>query len=125
MTATKFMSATTLGSVVADLIRATKHDSTPRTRDAQLLCDIDLSILGSAPDEYAAYSRAIRDEYAWVPFPKYAEARIRVLETFLARPSVFMLDELQQKFGEQAVSNMGEEIRSLSKPPPDESPDTL
>jgi predicted metal-dependent HD superfamily phosphohydrolase len=88
-------------------------------------CDIDLSILGRAPDEYAAYAHAIRDEYAWVPFPKYAEARIRVLETFLARPSVFVLDELQQRFGEQAVSNMREEIRSLANPPPDKSPDTL
>jgi len=115
--AAEFLSATPLGTVVADLIRATKHDAPPLTPDASLLCDIDLSILGRGPDEYDAYARAIREEYAWVPFPQYAEARTRVLEGFLARPVIFVLSELEERFGEQAKANLGREICSLLHPP--------
>ena len=114
--AAEFLSATPLGTVVADLIRATKHDTPPPTRDAGLLCDIDLSILGRKPMEYDAYTRAIREEYAWVPFPQYAEARTRVLEGFLTRPSIFVLGELEERFGKQARENLGLEIRSLAQP---------
>ena len=114
--AAEFLSATPLGTVVADLIRATKHDTPPPTRDAGLLCDIDLGILGRKPVEYDAYARAIREEYAWVPFPQYAEARTRVLEGFLTRPSIFVLGELEERFGKQARENLGREIRGLAQP---------
>ena len=116
--AAEFLAATPLGSVVADLIRATKHDAPPPTRDAALLCDIDLSILGRESDEYDAYARAIRQEYAWVAFPQYAEARTRVLEGFLARPSIFVLGELEERFGKRARANLAREIRSLANPEP-------
>ena len=116
--AAEFLSGTPLGTVVANLIRATKHDAPPPTRDAALLCDIDLSILGREPGEYDAYTRAVRQEYAWVPFQKYAEARTRVLEGFLARPAIFVLDELEERFGEQAKANLGLEICSLANPVP-------
>ncbi len=116
--AAEFLSATPLGVVAADLIRATKQDTPPLTRDAALLCDIDVSILGRNPDEYDAYARAIREEYAWVPLVEYAGARTRVLEGFLARPSIFTLDELEERFGEQARVNMGREIMNLAKPDP-------
>jgi len=116
--AAEFLSVTALGAVVADLIRATKHDTPPVTRDAGLLCDIDLSILGRAPDEYDAYARAIREEYAWVPFPQYAEARTRVLEGFLARQTIFVMGELEERFGKQAKVNLAREIRSLANPNP-------
>jgi len=116
--AAEFLSATPPGAVVADLIRATRHDTLPVARDAALLCDIDLSILGCGPDEYDAYARAIREEYAWVPSVEYAKARTRVLEGFLARPSVFVLGELEKRFGEQARVNLRREIRSLANPAP-------
>ena len=118
VTAAEFLSTTTLGPEVAELIRATKHDSTPPTRDAALLCDIDLSILGREPNEYDAYSRAVRQEYAWVPFLQYAAARIRVLEGFLRRPAIFVLAELEDQFGKQAKVNLGREIDSLANPEP-------
>lgn len=40
--AVEFLAAATHGNVVADLIRATRHDGQPGTPDAALLCDIDL-----------------------------------------------------------------------------------
>jgi predicted metal-dependent HD superfamily phosphohydrolase len=122
--AAEFLAAAPLGALVADLIRDTKHDSPPRTRDAELLCDIDLGILGRSPNKYDSYARAIREEYAWVPLPQYAEARTRMLEGFLARPAIFVLDELQELFGEQARANLTREILSLAEPLPD-YPDRL
>src|SRR5262249_40856713 len=47
---------------VAALIMATKHDAVPNGIDAQLLVDIDLSILGAAPARFDEYERQVRLE---------------------------------------------------------------
>jgi predicted metal-dependent HD superfamily phosphohydrolase len=47
---------------VTALVRATKHDQAPDSRDAKLLVDVDLSILGREPKVFAAYDCAIREE---------------------------------------------------------------
>jgi predicted metal-dependent HD superfamily phosphohydrolase len=111
--ATEFLSATTHGAVVADLIRATRHDGMPGSHDAALLCDIDLSILGRPPAAYDAYARAIRQEYAWVPLPDFVKGRTRVLESFLARSSVFVLEEMEKVYGAKARANLEREISTL------------
>jgi predicted metal-dependent HD superfamily phosphohydrolase len=87
--AVEFLSNTPRASTVADLIMATKHGKDGLSADSALICDIDLSILGRPPAEYAAYAAAIRLEYAWVPPPQYAEGRSRVLGGFLKRPALF------------------------------------
>jgi predicted metal-dependent HD superfamily phosphohydrolase len=69
--AAEFLSVTSHGPVVADLIRATRHDGQHCTTDAALICDIDLSILGRPAAVYDAYARAIRQEYAWVPIADF------------------------------------------------------
>ena len=112
--AVEYLSATPLGSVVANLIMATKHAATPEIGDGRFISDIDLSILGRPPAEYAAYAAAIRLEYAWVPQPQYAAGRSRVLHGFLNRPVLFNHAEFQQKFGEQAKANLNWEIRVLT-----------
>jgi predicted metal-dependent HD superfamily phosphohydrolase len=109
-----FLSATTHGAVVADLIRATRHDRHPCTADAALLCDIDLSILGRPPAVYDAYARAIRQEYEWVALPDFVKGRTRVLEAFLGRPSVFVLEEMEKIYGQHARVNLEREIRDLA-----------
>jgi predicted metal-dependent HD superfamily phosphohydrolase len=114
VTAEGFLAATAFGNVVGDLIRATKHHLTPGTPDAALLCDIDLSILGRTPGEYDAYARAIRREYSWVPQVEYARGRTRVLEAFLGKPSIFVLDELEARYGAPARANLLREIGYLA-----------
>ena len=47
--------------------------------DAQLLVDIDLSILGSPAERFERYDQDVRKEYAWVPGFRYQEARAQVL----------------------------------------------
>lgn len=109
-----FLAAMTFGSLVGDLIRATKHHVTTGTPDAALLCDIDLSILGRSPGEYDAYARAIRQEYSWVPLAEYVKGRTRVLEAFLDRPSIFALEEQERRFGALARVNLLREIGCLA-----------
>ena len=65
--AAEFLWITPYAAMVADLIMATKHGANALNGDAALICDIDLSILGRPPAEYAAYAAAISREYAWVP----------------------------------------------------------
>ena len=112
--AERFLAATAFGGLVGDLIRATKHHNTTGTPDAALLCDIDLSILGRSPGEYDAYARAIRQEYSWVPRAEYVRGRIRVLEAFLGRPSIYALEELGRRFGAAARVNLLREIGCLA-----------
>lgn len=113
--AAKFLSDTSHGARVADLIRATRHHDLPGTPDEALLCDIDLSILGRPPVIYDAYARAIRQEYAWVPLVDFVKGRTRVLESFLSRPSVFVLEEMEEIYGKHARLNLLREIHDLAE----------
>ena len=79
-----------------------------------LLCDIDLSILGRPPAVYDVYACAIRQEYAWVPLPDFVKGRTRVLESFLGRPSVFVVEEIEEIYGELARANLEREIQDLA-----------
>ncbi len=79
---------------VTDLLRST---------DAQLLVDIDLSILGSPAERFERYDRDVRKEYAWVPGFRYREARAQVLQSFLDRPRLY--------HGENAVALLEAQAR--------------
>jgi predicted metal-dependent HD superfamily phosphohydrolase len=85
-----------------------------RGRSCRGICDIDLSILGRPPAEYAAYAAAIRLEYAWVPPPQYAEGRSRVLGGFLKREALFHHMEFQQRFDAPAKVNLTWELCELA-----------
>ena len=115
--AAEFLAPTPLGPEVVDLVLATRHGTFALSADAALICDIDLSILGRPPAQYAAYAEAIRLEYAWVPPPQYAEGRSRVLGGFLERPQIFTHREFRQRFGAQAKVNLAWELRELASPP--------
>lgn len=96
---------------VRGLILATRHAAPPATPDAALVADIDLSILGAAPDEFARYEAAIRREYAHVPDDAYRAGRASVLHGFLARPRIYATDHFAARCESAARQNLG---RSLS-----------
>jgi predicted metal-dependent HD superfamily phosphohydrolase len=91
-------------------------DDEAATRDASLFLDMDLSILGSAPDAFDAYERAVRREYGWVEEPMWRAGRGAVLKDFLARPHIFHTEEFRQRFEPQARLNMARSLESLQKP---------
>lgn len=51
------------------LVMATRHKAVPRGTDAELLVDVDLSILGAAPERFDQYEKQVREEYAGYRFP--------------------------------------------------------
>lgn len=71
---------------VVDLVRATDHRvEGVRSPMADLLLDIDLAILGAAPERFKEYEQQVRAEYAWVPEERYQEGRSALLAEFRAR----------------------------------------
>ncbi|GAA6142494.1 N-methyl-D-aspartate receptor NMDAR2C subunit [Hydrogenophaga sp. 5NK40-0174] len=103
-------SATTQQSV-HDLIMATCHDALPTDADQQLLVDIDLSILGAAPERFAQYERQVRFEYQWVPGPIYGLKRQQVLRGFLKRERIYATDIFHSRWEAQARINLGLAVR--------------
>lgn len=89
-------------------------DDVAATRDASLFLDMDLSILGAAPDAFDAYERAVRREYGWVEEPMWRAGRGAVLKSFLARPHIFHTQEFRQRFEPQARLNMARSLQALT-----------
>jgi predicted metal-dependent HD superfamily phosphohydrolase len=99
---------------VAGLILATRHLTVPSEADAQLLCDIDLSILGRAPAVFDRFERAIRQEYSQVAEAEYRSERAAVLARFLRRAVIYQTVYFRERFEEQARINLKRAISDLA-----------
>ncbi len=95
---------------VEQLVMATQHDAAPVDGDERLLVDIDLSILGAAPERFTEYDRQIRAEYSWVPEAVYSMKRKAVLSSFLARPSIYSTPYFRERLEAQARINLSAAI---------------
>lgn len=82
-------------------------------RDAALFLDMDLAILGAAPDVFDAYEQAVRQEYGWVEAPMWNAGRGAVLKAFLARPHIFHTEEFRHRFEPRARQNMARSLKTL------------
>ena len=101
---------------VGELILATKHNKQVDDPEAQTIVDIDLHTLGGSAKEYEEYSKAIRQEYDWVPEADYIKGRVAVLKSFLDRPHIYYTDHFRQFYEQTARRNLAEEIRRLNQP---------
>ena len=90
----------------AALVLATRHAGVPRSPHEQLICDIDLSILGREPGIFDAFERRIRREYAWVPAPMYRRERSAILSGFLRRRSIYQTDQFRHRYEALARANL-------------------
>lgn len=91
---------------VARLVLLTRHDAPASEPAGRLLCDVDLSILGATPDEFDAYDRAIRAEYAWVPEDAYRHARREVLDALLRRNPLYQTEHFRRRYEAAARANL-------------------
>lgn len=96
------------------ILLTTHHRPNADDTDGIILCDADLYILGAPPAEYAAYSHAIRTEYAHVPDSAWQTGRAQVMQRFLERPHIFHGDwEGVASHEAQARRNITTEITAL------------
>jgi predicted metal-dependent HD superfamily phosphohydrolase len=93
---------------VAEMIRGTRgHAPTPSAGpDGALVIDIDLSILGAAPDVFARFEEQIRREYQWVDEATFRAGRRAVLARFLSRTEIYRTPLLRDRFEVQARQNL-------------------
>jgi predicted metal-dependent HD superfamily phosphohydrolase len=101
-------------SRVEALILATRHDGRPPTRDAELVVDVDLSILGADAARFDEYEVQVRSEYDWVPEPAFREARARLLRAFLAREHVYLTASFRERLESRARANLARSLARLS-----------
>jgi predicted metal-dependent HD superfamily phosphohydrolase len=101
---------------IAALIACTTHASHPEGTDARLLVDIDLSILGAAPDRYQRFERDVRREYASVPEELYRAGRLRVLSRFLERLAIYETPYFYERLERQARANLSAATEALRGP---------
>jgi predicted metal-dependent HD superfamily phosphohydrolase len=95
------------------LILATKHDAEPDCPDAALLVDVDLAILGAAPERFDEYERQVRQEYSWVPDVLFRRKRREVLEGFLARSHLYSTGHFRTCYEALARANLRRSIKRL------------
>lgn len=84
--------------------------------DMRYFMDIDISILGTEPDVYAAYQRAIRQEYQHVDDASYRQGRAEVLHHFierLQRHGLYQTPYFAKRLHHQAQRNVQHELDSL------------
>jgi predicted metal-dependent HD superfamily phosphohydrolase len=105
-----------IASQVARLVRLTRGHDAVADRAGQLICDIDLSILGRPVELFDGYDRRVRAEYAWVPEPAYRAGRARVLEAFLRREALFQTPDFRRRFEAQARVNLRRALAALGQP---------
>jgi predicted metal-dependent HD superfamily phosphohydrolase len=102
---------------VARLVRLTAgHRVESGDRNGAVLADADLAILGGAPDDYAAYARAIRAEYAAVPDELFRPGRAAILTDLLGLPELFRTPTARARYEARARTNLAAEIAELTSP---------
>ncbi len=99
---------------VARLVRLTDHVAPPADPVGELVCDVDLSILGRPEPEFDEYERRIREEYGQVPDPLYRAGRARVLAKLLAREPLFRTDYFRHRYENSARHNLRRSLDSLA-----------
>jgi predicted metal-dependent HD superfamily phosphohydrolase len=96
------------------MVMATKHAEVPQDADTQLLVDVDLAILGAAPQRFDESDAQVRREYAHVPEADFRPGRTRVLRGFLQRPRIYATELFRRRFEAQARENLARAIAHWS-----------
>ena len=99
---------------VARLVRLTEqHRPTAEDLDGGALCDADLAILAADADRYAAYTAAVRREYAHVADDEFRHGRAAILRALLGKPTLFHTAYARDRWEVGAHANVAAELRLL------------
>src|SRR5687767_3229928 len=105
--------STDIAERVSHSILATRHDTEVTGTDAQLMVDVDLSILGREEDVFWIYEENIRKEYAWVPESQFRQRRMEILRGFLDCHHIYYHEKFRERFEESARLNLKQAIARL------------
>ncbi len=95
---------------IIDLIMQTQHTASPSEPDAQLLVDIDLSILGAPRERFDEYERQIREEYKHVPDDLFFVKRKEILRSFLNRARIYSTEHFHNALESMARANLSRTV---------------
>jgi predicted metal-dependent HD superfamily phosphohydrolase len=95
------------------LVMATRHDAVPEGRDAELLIDIDLSILGAERARFDEYERQVHAEYAFVPDEIRRPRRRAILQRFLEREAIYTTPPMHALLEARARANLARSIAAV------------
>lgn len=100
---------------IARLVRLTAtHNPATGDRNGETLSDADLAVLAAPPDRYAAYTSAVRAEYAHVPDDAFRTGRAQVLRALLNEPAVYRTPYARQNWEAQARANLSSELNDVA-----------
>ncbi|MEU6115923.1 hypothetical protein ABZ840_15530 [Streptomyces sp. NPDC047117] len=100
---------------VARLVRLTvTHDPAEDDSNGEVLCDADLAVLAGAPEQYAAYAAAVREEFGFVPDEAFRAGRADVLRQLLALPRLFRTPVGHDRWERLARRNLSTELDLLT-----------
>lgn len=102
---------------VARLILLTRHSAPAQDPAGRLVCDVDLSILGRDPEQFAEFERRIRAEYSWVPEETFRQVRGDILAGFLRRSPLYLTGHFRAKYELPARSNLQAAVERLRRAP--------
>ena len=105
---------TTINPAIVAVLATQHHETVADDVVSQTVVDIDLSILGSKPDFYDVYVRAIRREFATVSADAWRVGRGQFLTGMLAKQvPIFKTTWGIDAFENQARENMRRELWSM------------
>ncbi len=100
-----------LHKVHQQIIATKRHESS--NTDTKYLLDFDLAILGQPEHIYKTYTQKIRKEYKLIPSLIYKKGRIKVLEHFSNKSSIYKTSAFIDFYEQQAKENLQTELNTL------------
>ena len=100
-------------SRIHNLVLTTMHNVVPVGRDAAVLVDVDLGILGSDAARFDEYELQVREEYSWVPGPLYRAGRRKILQEFANREHIYSTEYFREKYEARARDNIARSLARL------------
>lgn len=94
---------------------ASIHRFPIRSVDAAVLADCDLAILGAPRERFDEYEHNVQREYKHVQKRYFAAGRIRALQPFLARKTLYRTPLLRQLIEDRAQDNLKHSIAQLQE----------
>ena len=90
---------------VGSLIMITTHRQTPKTRDEEFICDIDLSSMGASWEKFITDSNALRAE-SESSAEQYTFGKLKFFNALLERPRIFYSDYFYSRYENNTRMNI-------------------